>query len=169
MKKLLESRKWRTLAFFLCLVFGLLTVACGACGLYDYFEFGMDPGAEPNFTQSDFYYAYVHERAISTRLEDGYVNLYMFLFNGRMVFLPLAGAGLLLTLALFAFLLASVGRTPEGVELLAKMVAKRLGVRLRKPSESCAARREALHRYLIGTKATQCADLPDFERENGNN
>ena len=117
MKKLLESRKWRTLAFFLCLVFGLLTVACGACGLYDYFEFGMDPGAEPNFTQSDFYYAYVHERAISTRLEDGYVNLYMFLFNGRMVFLPLAGAGLLLTLALFAFLLASVGRTPEGVEL----------------------------------------------------
>ncbi|MBR6208814.1 MAG: HAMP domain-containing histidine kinase [Oscillospiraceae bacterium] len=117
MKKLLESKGWRALALFLCLVFGLMTVACGACGLYDYFEFGMDPGAEPNYTESDFYYAYVHERPLSSRLEDGYVNLYMFLFNGRMVFLPLAGAGLLLTLALFAFLLASAGRTPEGVEL----------------------------------------------------
>ncbi len=47
----------------------------------------------------------------------GYVTLYDFLYNGRTMFLPVGlGCGLL-TLLLFVFLMASAGRTPEGVRL----------------------------------------------------
>ena len=42
--------------------------------------------------------------------------------------------------------------SPGQVELLASKVAKRLGVRLRKPSEGCVQMRRALHERLIGSK-----------------
>lgn len=44
--------------------------------------------------------------------------------------------------------------SPEQVEALAAKVAKRLGVRLRKPTESCAAARRALHERLIGARGS---------------
>ncbi|MBQ9041345.1 MAG: hypothetical protein IJ111_00855 [Eggerthellaceae bacterium] len=53
--------------------------------------------------------------------------------------------------------------TPEDVELLAKLVAKRLGVRLRKPNESCLTARDGLHRYLIGAKSKICVSPSDNE------
>ena len=45
------------------------------------------------------------------------VTLYDFLYNGRNVFLPLAVVCAVLALALFVFLMAAAGRTPEGVRL----------------------------------------------------
>ena len=47
----------------------------------------------------------------------GYVTLYDFLYNGRDLFLPVGMGCALLALLLFVFLMASAGRTPEGVRL----------------------------------------------------
>jgi len=47
----------------------------------------------------------------------GYVTLYDILYNGRIVFLPLAVVQGILTVLLFVFLMAAAGRTPEGVKL----------------------------------------------------
>ena len=47
----------------------------------------------------------------------GYVTLYDTLYNFRTAFLPAGIAAGLLTIALFVFLMAAAGRTPEGVRL----------------------------------------------------
>lgn len=57
--------------------------------------------------------------------------------------------------------------TPEDVGLLAKLVAKRLGVRLRKPNESCLAARNGLHQHLIGEKTRICVSPSDNEDQIG--
>ncbi len=59
MKKLLESRGVRVLAFVLCLIFGLLTVCTGAAAVYAYYEPGLQPDAERDFYSSELAAAYV--------------------------------------------------------------------------------------------------------------
>ena len=59
MKKLLESRGTRVLAFILCLVFGLLTAVTGVFALYVYYEPGFERDAELNFYESELASDYV--------------------------------------------------------------------------------------------------------------
>ena len=65
MKKLLDSRGVRVLAFVLCLIFGLLTVCIGAAAVYAYFEPELQPDAERDFYSSELAEAFVnrYERA----------------------------------------------------------------------------------------------------------
>ena len=60
MKKLLESRGVRVLAFVLCLIFGMLTVCTGAAAVYVYYEPGLQPDAERDFYSSELAAAFVN-------------------------------------------------------------------------------------------------------------
>jgi len=60
MKKLLENRGVRVLAFLLCLLFGLGTIACGFGFAWDYFEQGLT--GERNFAGSDLARMYVNNQ-----------------------------------------------------------------------------------------------------------